>query len=125
LGPTGKFTECGDATLWFVVRVQNSPATTKAAVTTNRNINDAKQRRRDQLHMGVFGIEEDNNSGDAEAEEEELVWSFQVVDRDFPDSEERSSTRSISALVAVRKTQPTVVLLTTTTSESSVHQSYR
>jgi hypothetical protein len=129
LGPTGKFTECGDATLWFVVRVHNSPATTTTAVAMNSNINDAKQRRRDQLHMGVFGIEEDFNSGDAEAEEEEeeVVWSFQVVDRDFPDPEEQIPAPA----EAIKRpwwrcgrqkpqAQPVVeCLLTTTTSESS------
>jgi hypothetical protein len=95
LGPTGKFTECGDATLWFVVRVPNLPATKtggeRATKTRNDNSdsNEARQRRRDQLRRGVFGVEDDYNSEDAEAEEEEVVWSFQVVDRDFPDPEEQ------------------------------------
>jgi hypothetical protein len=127
LGPTGKFTECGDATLWFVVRVQNSPATTTTAVSMHKNSNDAKQSRRDQLRLGVFGIEEDYNSGDAEAEEEEPVWSFQVVDRDFPDPEEETAA-PVEAIKRPwwrrgrQKPQPQPVvecLLTTTTSESS------
>jgi hypothetical protein len=92
LGPTGKFTECGDATLWFVVRQKLSlPAATTAMNSKSKDAksNDSRQRRRNKLRMGVFGIEEDYNSlGDAD--EEQLVYSFQVVDRDFPDPEEQT-----------------------------------
>lgn len=93
LGPTGKFTECGDATLWFVVRLPAATTTAATAGIMNSNSNDERQRRRDQLRMGVFGIEDEYNSdsGDESTEKEQLVWSFQVVDRDFPDSEEQTS----------------------------------
>lgn len=65
LGPTGTFTECGDATLWFVVRkTLQAPA-------------GADKRR---LRMGLFGVEE------VQTRKEE-AWSFQVVDRDYPEDE--------------------------------------
>jgi hypothetical protein len=122
LGPTGKFTECGDATLWFLVRV-SLPATTTTTTTpmnSNSNSNDARQRRRDQVRMGVFGIEEDYNSGDELAEEERLVWSFQVVDRDFPDPEEQISAPAETIKRpwwrrVQQKPQPEVECLLTTT----------
>lgn len=62
LGPTARFTDCGDATLWFIAKRQQS-------------------RRRPFLRMGMLGVEdEDDISPSAHADKEGLA--FYVVDRD-------------------------------------------
>jgi hypothetical protein len=133
LGPTGKFTECGDATLWFVIQVRQSLLEQQIhdihSHDGNENEATRRERRRKPPRMGLFGIEEDYYTSDEVEEEEPLVWSFQVVDRDYSDPEEQTPERTSESTSRkrpwwkksrrIREPQPVVECLLTTTTTTA------
>jgi hypothetical protein len=66
LGPTARFTDCGDATLWFIVK---------------RKLHT--QRRRHLLRMGIFGVEEEEAYQPLVEAAPREGLAFYVVDRDL------------------------------------------
>ena len=81
LGPTGTFTECGDATLWFVQREPLPPAPKKSG-----------PEKRRLLLSGLFGLlvrqepaQQQKAEGVGESPLAVAGWTFQVVDMDIED----------------------------------------
>lgn len=76
LGPSGGFSECGDATLWFVLR---------------------RGTERKSLRLGPFGVEEVIERLDPE---EPYRYALQIVDNDYRQQTPsvHSSTKGISSL---------------------------
>lgn len=80
LGPTGSFMECGDATLWFVVRrTLADTSTTAAAASTN-----TASKRQSPIRMGLFGIEAVDGTDRLKPPPPPQAWSFHVVDGEYP-----------------------------------------
>lgn len=77
LGPSGGFSECGDATLWFILR---------------------RDTQRKSLRMGPFGVEEVAGRVDSE---EPYRYALQIVDNDYLQqgpSSPSSATTTLSSL---------------------------
>lgn len=70
LGPSGGFSECGDATLWFILR---------------------RGTQRKSLRMGPFGIEEILEQVNPE---EPYRYAIQIVDNDYEQQPQGASKRS-------------------------------
>eukprot|EP00977_Amphora_coffeiformis_P006999 scaffold1515_cov162-Amphora_coffeaeformis.AAC.11 len=101
LGPTARFTDCGDATLWFIVK---------------RKI----PRRRKFLQMGVWGVDEDDNNAPPLPGVVQEGFAFYLVDRDVEGAQSSSKSDITSEAkkrgwwkrIVKRKKQPKMECLT-------------
>jgi len=101
LGPTAHFIECGDATLWFIVK-RKLP------------------RRRKILQMGVWGVDEDDSNAPPNPAAVQEGLAFYLVDRDVEgtqsinrtDNSSDSKKRGWWRGIVRRKKQPKMECLT-------------
>lgn len=92
LGPTGQFTECGDATLWFVERRKLSKSRLQLlAACTNRLLFGGHAPQPSSLSSSP-SIEDPQTSVPRST-----GWIFQVVDRDFETPRVSGTTVSSSS----------------------------
>ena len=106
LGPTGSFTECGDATLWFIQRhtLPQPPAI------------PGKAKR--QFLSGIWQKDSDTQMQVSRSPSPLTGWTFQVVDRDYgelaadhPEEDQRKRNSNPSGLECLDRVDSAVQVL--------------